>query len=157
MSDTRQEEKEVFPHTVLPFPVLGLLWSAWLGGSSCPFLNLKLLCVSCYPVCRCHRLPLIRNKTATSVWVVMRGRSKIGPLHLTHKQGQKEGWVNAQNIQLEMTPCPGTQMSGASSPDTGKSPPAFIPRHSEFSTRSDLLLLHTQPMPLGKAKIFSGP
>lgn len=66
-ADTRQEEKEVFPHTMLPFPALELLRSAWLGGPSCPFLNLKPVCVSCYPVCRYHRLPLSRNKSHISL------------------------------------------------------------------------------------------
>lgn len=135
----------------------GVARSAWLGGSSCRFLNLKLRCVSCYPVCRCHRLPLNRNKTATSVWVDVKGHSKICLLHLTHKQGQSEGWVNDQNIQMEMTPCPGTQMLYAPSPDTGKSLQHPFPRIPNSPHSVALLLPQTQPMALGKAKIFRRP
>lgn len=120
--DTRPEEQQVFPHTVF---TVSCLWGGFgqPGWVALPALS-KILNPSVSPVTLLTHVitSFDWEQTATQIWVLVRSNSKVCSLHLTHKQCQSEGWVNAQDIQLEMTPCLGRQVSFAPGPDTGKSP-----------------------------------
>lgn len=129
-------EASISTHCVYGFLSLGLLRSAWLGDSSCPFQNLKPFCISYHPAHRCYRLPLVGNKQPHQFGCLLGSIQRYVHCILTHKQCQSEGQVNAQDIQLEKTSYPGIQMSFVPGPDTGKSP------HSIHS--SGLQISHTQ-------------